>query len=108
MDMGIISTWKRKYRGMMLLEIVHDIVTRQQSRDENSALKAGWRGLNEGYDPHMFDVANLVSESWRKISDMTVVRCWIKSKCLPLNIETKLDETFGKMDNTSQEKNQKF
>ena len=55
----------------------------------------------EGYDPNMLDVTNLVKASWSNVAQMTIARCWIKSKCLPNAMEAELQSTFGRMRNTS-------
>lgn len=36
------------------------------------------RGLSEGYDPHLFDVAKLVQKRWTEVPEMFIWRCLIK------------------------------
>ena len=37
-------------------------------------MKAGMKGLDEGYDPHMLDVCDLIYEAWEDVSERTVAR----------------------------------
>ena len=83
MDLGIISAWKIYYRSMLFREIVKDLETRQERRDATSVLVRGMRGLAEGHEPHMLDVASLSNLAWQKVTDVTIARCWLKSKSLP-------------------------
>ena len=82
MDMGIISTWKLKYRSLLIRAIVEDLETRQQQLDYSTALNQGIRGLSEGHDPHLLDVAKMVERSWAQVTLMTIFRCWVKSTVL--------------------------
>ena len=59
-------------------------------------LKAGTRGLDEGYDPHMLDATELVGEAWEKISVATIARCWTKAKILPTEVQEALIMKHGK------------
>ena len=76
---------------------LNDIELRAKRREDSIGLPAGMKGLSEGHEPHMLDVANLVHESWEKISKETVCRCWIKSRMLPIHIEKDLEGTYGKL-----------
>lgn len=100
-DMGIISAWKTLYRGMMLRQIMEDIDTRQVWRDGNKDHWAGMKGLAKCFDPHVFDVTLFVKQSRDAVKTDTISRCWIKSKALPINMETQLSASYGKMKSCS-------
>lgn len=99
--MDIITAWKKSYRELMLCEIERDAALRQGRRDESSSLRAGMKGLAEGFDPHMLDVANLIKTSWNQVSDMAIARSWIKAKFLPAAMEADLSASYGRMIDTS-------
>ena len=60
-------------------------------------MKAGMRGLDEGYDPHMLDVADLVKQAWEGVSEKTIARCWVKADILPRAVQGELQSVFGKV-----------
>lgn len=95
MDMGIIAAWKKLYRYEMLHQILKDVETRQKRREDSIAMPPGMRGLSEGFDPHMLDVTNLVKETWDLVSKETVVRCWLKSRCLPECLQGELSSHYS-------------
>lgn len=101
MDMGVIAAWKRRYRGLLLKAIVRDLESRRQRRDDSRALRAGMRGLGEGHDPHMLDVARLVEQSWNAVDAVGISRCWIKAEVLPVDKVAELNAVHGRMRNTS-------
>ena len=72
-------------------------------RDESVGLKAGMRGMAEGYDPHMLDISPLVLKSWAGVNEMAVGRCWVKSQVLPVSHAAEVSSTFGKMKNTTKD-----
>eukprot|EP00171_Calliarthron_tuberculosum_P022414 IDg22414t1 len=41
------------------------------------------KGMEEGYDPHMLDVARISDRSWDDVTEDTLARCWIKANVLP-------------------------
>ena len=103
MEMGIISTWKLKYRSLLIRAIVEDLETLQQRRDDSTTLKQGMRGLSEGHDPHLLDVAKMVEKSWAQVTVMTICRCWVKSAVLPRAMSDELNGTYGRMKNRSKD-----
>lgn len=56
-DMGIIAVWKKGYRKRMLRGIILNFATRAERRERAKDFRDGMKGLDEGYDPHMLDVA---------------------------------------------------
>ena len=96
MDMGVIAAWKALYRRNLLLEIIGDIETQEQRRKKNEKRPAGMKGLEEGYDPHMLDVARLSDLSWSQVTEETIARCWVKAKVLPEGAQAELQNKSGK------------
>lgn len=41
----------------------------------------------------------MVKESWDSVREMTIGRCWIKSKILPVGMEAEISSVFGHMKN---------
>ena len=70
MDLGIIGAWKVPYRRNMLCLIVADLEDRMQLREKSANKPAGTKSMAEGYDPHMLDVAELVMQSWKCVSQI--------------------------------------
>lgn len=83
MDMDVIASLKLHYRSLLLNRIESTVKHRAEMRRASQHLKAGTRGLDEGYDPHMLEATEWVGETWKKISVATVARCWINAKILP-------------------------
>ena len=73
MDLGIIAAWKVHYRQHMLCRIVADLEDRMQRREKSSNKPAGTKGMAKGYDPHMLNVAELVMQSWKFVSQIFIV-----------------------------------
>lgn len=59
-DMGIISTWKLKYRSPLIRAIATNFESAQQRRDDSAALMRGMFILAEGRNPHLLNVAKMV------------------------------------------------
>lgn len=59
-------------------------------REKNSELHAGMKGLSEGYEPSMLDVAILFKESCDCMSEITARICLIESKVLSIVLELEL------------------
>lgn len=101
MDMGIIATWKAQYRKMMLRAFVEDVESRQLRRDNNDLLRNGMKGMGEGNDPHLLDVASWVRAGWDEVTTQEIAICWVKSKVLPAIMEEELNAMYGHMQSTS-------
>lgn len=76
MDMGIIATTKRLYRGKLLAIRTSTMSNTQLLRAQAEARKinAGTKGLAEGYKPHLRDAAELLCEAWDAISQDAIAR----------------------------------
>ena len=53
-------------------------------------LKSGMKGLNEGHDPHMLDVSEMVARTCGEVSERTIARGWIKLHILPVHFQADL------------------
>lgn len=96
MDMGMIAALKLHYRALLLNRVTSTIEHREEIRRSSTHLKAGMRGLDEGYDPHMLYVTELVNQAWTKITARTIAWCWIKAKSLPTDMEEGIILKYGK------------
>ena len=56
--------------------------------------------MAEKYELHMLDVTIPVNKAREKISEMTVDRSWVKSKCLPQAMITTAAVKCGRIRNT--------
>ena len=84
MDQGVIHEWKAIYRRNSLGEMMKDIETQKQRRDEKKKA-AGMKGIADGYDPHMLDVSRLCAQSWDQVGQDSIASCWEKSGILPVS-----------------------
>ena len=83
-EMGIIASWKRKYKSLRLMEIARNLESHTELRAQTHQLRVGMGGLAHRYGPNMLYVAEMVHYSWQTVSQMTIVRCWTKSKIPPV------------------------
>ena len=99
MDMGIIVAWKARYRHTLLRDMIVTLDTREERKKRAIAnkLKRGMKGLDEGHDPHMLDVSEIVARSWENVSERTIARCWIKAHILPMHRQADLVNAHGKV-----------
>ena len=95
-DMGVIATLKAKYKSRLLKKILHAIEERENLRNAAKGMKAGMKGLDEGHDPHMLDVTELLKDAWDDVTLRTVARCWGKANILPRGLQADLDNEHGK------------
>lgn len=96
MGQGVIAAWKAEYHSLFLKELPSGIETVGQRRAENKKKKAGMKGMDEGYDPHMGDVSRLLEASWKKVSQATIASCWVKVKIFPSVSEADLSNEWRK------------
>ena len=45
----------------------------------------------------MHDVPEMVFDTWREVTQQTIVRCWIKANIVPLEMQASLAATHEKM-----------
>ena len=85
----------------MLREILLGIEIREERRRINENNKPGTNSIAQGYDPHMLDVMRISSEAWNEVHEMNVVRCWVNSQILSVEMAANIKSLFGRMRNTS-------
>lgn len=56
----------------------------------------------------MLDVAQMFSESWTMVMELTICRYWVKSGMYPTLISTDVNETYGRMTNVSKQNKMLF
>ena len=78
MDMGVIAALKLQYKSRLLQRISANIENRKALREQAKNMKGGTKGLDEGHEPHVLDVCELLSDAWDSISEKTIARCWMK------------------------------
>ena len=78
-------------------QIVIDIEQHAEKRDANRQMKPGKKCIGEGYDPHRLDVAEMVFGTWKDVTQQKIVRCWVKSDVLQLEMQATLTAEHGKM-----------
>lgn len=63
MDMGVITPWKARYHHTLLRDMIMTLETREERKKMaiDCKLKPGMKGFNEGHDPHMLDVSEMVA-----------------------------------------------
>lgn len=105
MDQGVIAAWKAKYRFRYLTELLENKESQQARRERSKNRKAGMKGMEEGYDPHMLDVSRLVAASWDDVSVATIARCWRKASILPASHEADILNLHGKIKKRSDVEN---
>ena len=68
----------------MLLSATVEVLQRSREANQNLWLNSGhgnW-GLNEGQLPHGVDAFMLFNQSWSSVTRSSVIKCWMKNKCL--------------------------
>lgn len=85
MNLGVIATWKIGYWTRMLSEIMDDTENMDTKREQNKNNTARMSGIAEGYDAHVLDVSHILKLSSSNIKFDTIVRCWVKSRILPVS-----------------------
>lgn len=74
-----------------------DIDDREERKEANKTKKPGTKGIEEGYDPQLLDVAEMVFETWNSVSEQAITRCWVKADILTLEVQASLTAQYGKM-----------
>lgn len=73
MYIRILAAWTALYWRSLLLEIIKDIKNKDKRREENGKMPAGLKDLEQGFDPHMLDVARFFDFSLSQINEVTIV-----------------------------------
>lgn len=62
----------------------------------NKSLTAGTKGLHEGYDPHILNVARMEKQTLDGVSQESVASCWVESEILPTAQSAEISSTMTK------------
>ena len=83
MDMGITAAFKKRYKHILLKEILtfHDLppIVKMERKEEATRMRRGAAGVFYGRHPTLLDAANYCKEAWEKISEMTISNCFRKA-----------------------------
>lgn len=98
MDAGIISWVKTRYRYTMLREVVGFLrdCNNLRRRADKLSMTSGTKGLHDGYDAHLGDVARISKAVWNDLSMQNIARCWVKANMLCEQHNNHLLADFGK------------
>ena len=83
LDLGLIGQSKIRYRSILLKQVV-DNTMKWDSGEHHFPPTSNiekWV-VTDGHLPHVGDAMFIFNEAWRKTSRSTILKCWIKSKCL--------------------------
>ncbi|KAL2632800.1 hypothetical protein R1flu_004279 [Riccia fluitans] len=83
MDMGIIAAIKKRYKYLLIKEIIsyHDApeTIKEQLSTAAVRMKCGAAGVAFGKPPHLLDVANLINIAWSEMSAQSLQNCFKKA-----------------------------
>ena len=84
LDLSLIAHSKIRYRSLLLrITIDGMLVNQSQSRLFRNSFQHGMLGIRDGFLPTVGDAMELYNESWHLTSRNAVIKCWMKSHCLP-------------------------
>ena len=87
LDLGLIGNSKIRYRSLLLQSVIRVMEARFRKEIEcSSDSERGMCGIREGQLPHVGDAMNLFNEAWSLTRRLTVIKCCVKSICLPENL----------------------
>ena len=83
MDMGIIAALRKRYKYILLKEIIgfHDFQTesKKQRADGYRRMRQGDAGVFYGKPATLLDAANFIKEAWDAIAPNTLMDCFLKA-----------------------------
>ena len=83
MDMGIIAAMKKRYKYILLKEIIgfHDLPaeSKQQRIEGAQRMRRGAAGVFYGRPATLLDAANIIQEAWEAITPATLMNCFVKA-----------------------------
>ena len=84
LDQGLISQAKIWYRSMLLRQLCNNEEKKRAGEHgfKNNSGRGSWR-LREGQLPHIADAINIIDEFWSQTGQISIPKCWIKSKYPP-------------------------
>jgi len=68
---------------------------RRRARRRRAAEPCPVRGVRDGGEAHLQDVAELDGEEWQDMEPATMAHCWVKARILPPEIEARLVSQQG-------------
>ena len=87
LDLGLIGSRKVRYRSLLLQSVIILMDARFRNEIEfRSDSQRGMYGIHEGQLPYIGDASNIFNEAWSMTKRSTVIKCWVKSMCLPENL----------------------
>ena len=83
LDLGLISHSEIPYRSSLLC-IAIEILMHKMAANEilPTDSNRGLYGMGENRKPHVVDAIELFENEWNRTSRVTLLKCWIKSKCI--------------------------
>lgn len=91
LDAGIIQALKMRYKRRYL----SSMVAYRDNLDEQQETTRVTAALNNSGRVSLLDVARIISEEWAGSTAESIVRCWIKAKCLPAPMEAAITSMYA-------------
>jgi len=99
-DQGIIHCtkciYKREMTSKMLVCADEHAAESPMATEARLARQIGARrgtlGVDDGKSPHVLDAMRLLKSNFEQITPSCIMRCWLKARCLPTCVETKVRE----------------
>ncbi len=98
MDQGIIAAFKARYKTHLLQaysKVVANIDDYLELRRKAQQAAPGNKGLKYAMPAHVMDAIELSIVAWREIRPTSIVNCFLKSDCLPLQLNQSLRGISG-------------
>ena len=86
-ERGVISAWKALYRYTLMKELSKDLEGRVSRREHSRMLLPELRGMEEGFEPNLLEVSEMIQESWRQVSTASIISCWLRADILPRSMQ---------------------
>lgn len=80
---------------MLLNRVLKVFGNRNELWESAKTLTARLKVLDEGHDPHMLDVAEMLNNVWESVTEVTIAQCWIKSDTWPKGVNIDLINKRG-------------
>jgi len=98
-DQGPINTTKTTYKTIAMSRklAVFSAQMEELSEEKTRRLAAetlarpGSLGLAAGRSPHVLDAMHIIKESFDEIPASSIVKCWLRAKCLPADVTEVLE-----------------
>ena len=90
MDAGIIAALKCHYKMGLVTAIDSLVENWHERRKEAENNRSGTNGLKQGHCANLKDACELLKTAWDKVTSETIINCYIKADCFPMNIRKSL------------------